>query len=54
MISDKPMEEEGIKTEASDKEVTRLFVKEHVLLGIESLKQIINEKKTVQHIRFSW
>lgn len=54
MISDKPMEEEGIKTAESDKKVTRLFVKEHVLLGIESLKQIINEKKTVQHIRFSW
>lgn len=54
MVSDKPMDEEGIKTAESDKKVTRLFVKEHVLLGIESLKQIINGKKTVQHIRFSW
>ena len=54
MISDKPMEENGIKTEESDKEVTRLFVEEHVHLGMESLKQIIDEKKTIQHILFSW
>lgn len=54
MISDMPLEEGGIKTEASDKEVTRLFVEEHVHLGMESLKQIIDEKKTIQHILFSW
>ena len=54
MISDKPMEEDGIKTEESDKKITKLFVNEHVKLGIESLLQIINENKTIQHIRFSW
>ena len=54
MVSDKPMEEDGIKTAESDKQVTQLFVKEHVLLGMEALKQIIEEKKTVQHILFSW
>ena len=32
MISDKPMEEAGVKTEASDREVTRNFAKEHVML----------------------
>ncbi len=54
MISDKPMEEDGIKTEESDKKITKLFVNEHVKLGIESLLQIINENKTIQHIRLSW
>ncbi len=54
MVSDKPLEEEGVKTEESDRQVTRLYVKEHVLLGIEALKQIIDDKKTVQHILFSW
>jgi len=54
MISDKPIEEDGVKTEESDRKVTQLFAGEHVDLGIETLKQIIHEKKTIQHIRFSW
>jgi len=54
MISDKPMEEAGVKTEAIDHEVTRNFAKEHVMLGVEALRQIIDGKKTIRHIRFSW
>lgn len=54
MISDKPMDEDGVKTEESDRKVTQNFAGEHVLLGIEALRQIINGKKTIRHIRFSW
>lgn len=54
MISDKPMVEEGIKTVESDRLVTQNFAKEHVELGIGALMQIIEKKKTVRHIRFSW
>jgi AMP nucleosidase len=54
MISDKPLEEGGVKTDESDRKVTQQFVNEHVMLGIEALMQIINDKKTIQHIRFSW
>lgn len=54
MISDKPLEEDGVKTEESDRKVTQQFADEHLLLGVEALKQIIDEKKTIQHIRFSW
>jgi AMP nucleosidase len=54
MISDKPMEDEGIKTEKSDQIVTATFAAEHVQLGIEALNQIIDRKQTVRHIRFSW
>lgn len=54
MISDKPMIEGGVKTTESDREVTEKFVKEHVLLGINALLQIIEGKKTIRHIRFSW
>lgn len=54
MISDKPMEEDGIKTEESDRKVTQQFVGEHVILGIEAMRQIIDGKKTIHHIRFSW
>jgi len=54
MISDKPMIESGVKTEESDREVTKMFVSEHVTLGINALLQIIEGKKTIRHIRFSW
>lgn len=54
MISDKPMEEDGIKTEASDRKVTQQFVGEQVMLGVEALQQILDGKKTIRHIRFSW
>lgn len=54
MISDKPMIESGVKTEESDREVTQKFANEHVQLGINALLQIIEGKKTIRHIRFSW
>ncbi|MDH6303805.1 AMP nucleosidase [Parabacteroides sp. PF5-5] len=54
MISDKPMLEEGVKTEESDRKVTQLYAKGHVTMGIQALQQIIDGKKTIRHIRFSW
>ena len=54
IISHKPMEEHGVKTDESDRHVTSQFVKEHVVLGIEALRQIIEDKKTIRHIRFNW
>lgn len=54
MISDKPMEENGVKTEASDRGVTKNFAEEHLMLGVEALHQIIDGKRTIRHIRFSW
>lgn len=54
MISDKPLEAEGIKTQESDRMVTQNFVREHVDLGIEALKMMINSKRTVRNIRFTW
>jgi len=54
LVSDQPMISEGIKTEKSDMEVTKNFVEEHVHIGIESLKTIIENKETVKHLRFEW
>ena len=48
MVSDQPMIPEGVKTEESDKKVTANYVETHVRLGIESLKQLINNGLTVQ------
>jgi AMP nucleosidase len=52
LISDQPMEPEGVKTEISDSQVTRDFVEMHLRIGIESLKQLINNGITVKHLRY--
>jgi len=52
LVSDQPMVPEGVKTAESDKIVTTDFVKSHLDFGIESLKQLINRRKTVRHLRF--
>lgn len=52
LISDQPMVPEGVKTEESDKKVTTNFVEMHLRIGIDSLKQLINNGLTVKHLRF--
>ena len=52
LVSDQPMIPEGIKTEESDKKVTASFVETHLRIGIESLKQLINNGLTVRHLKF--
>lgn len=54
LVSDQPMIPEGIKTEQSDNMVTKNFVEEHVEIGIDALQMIIDEKKTVKHLKFDW
>ena len=54
LVSDQPMLPEGIKTEQSDNMVTQKYVQEHVEIGIASLRMIIDEKKTVKHLKFDW
>src|SRR5215831_2477941 len=52
LVSDQPMIPEGVKTEESDKKITADFVEEHLRIGIDSLKQLINDGLTVRHLRF--
>ena len=52
LISDQPMIPEGVKTEESDKKITAEFVEIHLKIGIDSLKQLINDGLTVRHLRF--
>lgn len=52
LVSDQPMTPEGVKTEESDRKVTGEYVKTHLKIGIESLKQLINDGLTVRHLRF--
>jgi AMP nucleosidase len=52
LISDQPMVPEGVKTEISDSSVTKKFVEVHLKIGIDSLKQLINNGITVKHLRY--
>lgn len=52
LVSDQPMIPEGVKTEESDKKVTGSFVEIHLKIGIDSLKQLMNDGLTVRHLKF--
>lgn len=52
LVSDQPMIPEGVETAESDSKVTEHFVESHLKIGIESLKQLINNGLTVKHLRF--
>ena len=52
LVSDQPMVPEGVKTESSDRQVTEDFVDLHLRIGIDSLRQLINQGHTVKHLRF--
>jgi AMP nucleosidase len=52
LVSDSPMVPEGVKTTESDSKVTKNFVDLHLRIGIDSLKQLINNGKTVRHLQF--
>ena len=52
LVSDSPMVPEGVKTAESDASVTAQFVERHLRIGIESLKQLINNGLTVRHLKF--
>ncbi len=52
LVSDQPMISAGVKTAESDKKVTEKFVERHLSIGIDSLKELINNGLTVKHLRF--
>ncbi len=52
LVSDQPMISSGVKTSESDQEVTRNYVKDHLLIGINSLQKIIKGSSSVKHLKF--
>lgn len=52
LVSDSPMVPEGVKTDVSDSSVTKNYVEQHLKIGIDSLKQLINNGMTVKHLRY--
>ncbi len=52
LVSDMPLEEDGIKTIASDNHVTKNYVNEHLEIGIKALKSIKNNSNTIKHLKY--
>lgn len=52
LVSDNPMEPEGVKTEESDKKVTGKFVEKHIQIGIDALNELAESGKSVKHLRY--
>ena len=52
LVSDQPMIPEGVKTEASDRKITENYVNRHIEIGVEALKLIRRDGKSVKHLRF--
>jgi AMP nucleosidase len=52
LVSDQPMVPDGVKTAESDQKITAEYVENHIRIGIDSLKQLINNGLTVRHLRF--
>ena len=52
LVTDQPMIPEGVKTKIIDDKNSQLYDTKHLIVGIESLKQIINHEDTVRHLKF--
>jgi len=52
LVSDNPMDPEGVKTASSDKKVTAKFVDTHLDIGIDSLCELRDSGESVKHLRF--
>jgi len=52
LVTDQPMVPEGVKTTESDKLVTQNYVNNQINIGIEALKELINEGRSVRHLKF--
>ncbi|MFP4664168.1 MAG: AMP nucleosidase [Bacteroidales bacterium] len=52
LVSDQPMISTGIKTGESDQSVTENFVKDHLQIAIDSMRELINQGRSVKHLKF--
>ena len=52
LVSDQPMVPEGVKTEESDKKVTEFYVRDHLQIGIDALKELQKQGISVKHLKF--
>lgn len=52
LVSDLPMTQAGIKTQASDAQVSKQWAETHLEIGIESLTEIDDKGEKIKHFRY--
>jgi len=52
LVTDQPMVPEGVKTDASDQAVTGAYVDSQISIGIDALREIRDQGRSVKHLRF--
>lgn len=52
LVSDQPMVPQGVKTDASDRTITQTYVDAQISIGIDALREIRDEGRSVRHLRF--
>lgn len=52
LVSDNPMTPEGVKTSASDANVTGQYVHMHLKMGVEALRELKSSGESVKHLKF--
>lgn len=52
LVTDQPMISSGVKTDESDKQVSKMFVENHLDVGITALDILIRNGRSVKHLRF--
>ena len=52
LVSDNPMNPEGVKTSRTDAEVTEKFVRTHLEIGINAMIELRDSGESVKHLRF--
>ncbi len=52
LVTDQPMIPEGVKTAESDSKVSKDYVREQLLLGVDSLTRVRQSGRSVKHLRF--
>jgi AMP nucleosidase len=52
LVSDVPVTPDGVKTEESDKAVTRDWVKLHLQIGVEAMTEIGQQGEKIKHFRY--
>lgn len=52
LISDMPLQPDGIKTAEKDKQTTAMYAADHLKIGIKSLTSLQTGSRTVRHLKF--
>jgi AMP nucleosidase len=52
LVSDTPITPEGVKTEASDMQVTEKWTELHLQIGIEAMTEIGDKGEKIKHFKY--